>query len=186
MNKVYFQRWIFGNVQDVETSIKVLDGYNKTFYSRKKIKDQNLLLEAANFAHVNELIYFVTVFREDLPYCFLDINRGFFRVSFLDEFRRKYLSYDFTDNFKEINSNRLFLSHVVFWEFEKNTDKIVKTTSYVFNPNGSLHITERDSIKMEQTDKEAQQKIDVSANWEDYPDFGKYEKLIRIERGLKL
>ena len=186
MDKVYFQRWVFGKIQDVETSLKVLDGYNKTFYSRKKIKDLNLLTEAAKYAHENEMIYFITILRDDKPYCFLEINKGFFRVCFLDEYQREYLSYDFTDKYREVDSTKLFLSQILFREFQGETDKTLKTTNYKFKPDGSLVIIERDLAKNEQLNREAKEKIDITANWEEFPEFGKYDSIIRKERDIKL
>lgn len=186
MKKIYYQRWVFGELQDIPTSVEVLDGYNKTRFNRKKVKDKKLLEESARYAHENELIYFATIFEADKPICYLEINKGFYRVCFLDEYLRKYLSYDFTDNFKNINSKKLFLSQIVFWEFEGSKDKIVKTTDHIFKPDGSFHIIERDLVANEQTDREAKNKIDVTTNWAEYPKFGEYESLIRIERDLKI
>jgi len=182
MKKVYFQRWVFGKMQDLQTSVEVLDGYNKTRFSHKKNKDEQLLLEAAKYAHDNQKLYFLTIFENEKPYCYLDINKGFYRVNFLDELVRKYMSYDFTDNFSSIDPNKLFLSQIMFWEFEGTTDKMVKITDHLFKPDGSFHMTERDLITNEQIDSEAKNKIDVSSNWEEYPEFGKYESLMRKER----
>jgi hypothetical protein len=182
MKKAYFQRWVFGQMQDVQTSIEVLDGYNKTKFSRKNSKDEQLLLEAAKYAYDNQLVYFVTIFENAKPYCYLETNKGFYRVDFLDDLLRKYMSYDFRDDFSAGGSNKLFLSHVMFWDFEGNTDKVLKITSHVFKPNGAFHITERDLITNEQIDSEAKNKIDVSQNLEEYPEFGDYESIIRKER----
>lgn len=43
MKEVNFQRFVFQKIQDIVTSIEVLDGYNKTFYRRKKIKNIDTL-----------------------------------------------------------------------------------------------------------------------------------------------
>jgi hypothetical protein len=182
MKKVYFQRWVFGKVQDVETSIKVLDGYNKTRYSLKKDKSVQLLEEGARNAHENGLIYFVTIFENEKPYCFLEINKGFYRVCFLDAFFRKYMSYDFTDNFRAINPDKLFLSSITFWEFEGSTDKTLKNTDHIFKPDGTFLVIERHLVTNEQIESDAKNKIDVSMNWEEYPEFGKYDSLVRKER----
>ncbi len=187
MKKVYFQRWVFGKMQDIETSIKVLDISNKTKFGRKKEKDEQLLLEAAKYAHDNQLLYYVTIFENEKPYCYLEINKGFYRVNFLDQYCRTYMAYTFlgTDDiayWRKDYGNRLLLETIMFWEFEGSTDKMLKITDHIFKPDGSFHITERNLITNEQTDSEAKNKIDVSANWEDYPEFGKYDSLIRTER----
>lgn len=187
MKKVYFQRWVFGKIQDVQTSIEVLDGYNKTKFSLKKNKDKQLLLEAAKYAHNNQKLYFVTILENEKPYCYLEINKGFYRVNFFDELSRIYLAYTFLgeDNLFEWRKNygnRLLLEDITFWEFEGNTDKVIKTSNHIFKPDGSFHMIERDLITNQQMDSEAKNKIDVSSNWEDYPVFGDYKKLIVKER----
>ena len=187
MKKVYFQRWVFGKMQDVQTSIEVLDGYNKTKFSRKKNMDEYLLLEAAKYAHDNQLLYFVTIFENEKPYCYLEINKGFYRVTFFDEYNRVYMTYTFLGKddiaeWRKNYDNRLLLESIMFWEFEGSTDKMVKISDHIFKPDGSFHIIERDLINNEQIDSESKNKIDVTSNWEDYPEFGKYESLIRKER----
>jgi len=79
----------------------------------------------------------------------------------------------------------LFLSQIFFREFQGASDKTVKNANYIFKPDGSLHITEIDFVTNEQLNREAKEKIDVSANWEDYPAFGKYDSIIRKERGIQ-
>ncbi|MEP5614801.1 MAG: hypothetical protein ABJP76_01745 [Flavobacteriaceae bacterium] len=191
MEEVKYQRFVFKEVQSIEVSIKVLDGYNKTRFSRKKNKDENTLLEAAKFAHDNELIYFATVIENENPFAHLEINKAFFRVYFLDELNRNYMSYDFIgksdliDWQKEILENKLFLSTVNVWEFNKENEKAFKTFSYIFKPNGQVTVVERNLLSNEQITSEAKDKIDVSANWEDYPEFGAYKNLIKKERGIK-
>lgn len=182
MKKIFYQRWVFSELQDVITSIEVLDGYNKTKFSRKRIKDLALLEDSAKYAHENGLIYFVTVFEEEKPFCYLEINKGFYRVCFLDGLLRKYMSYDFTDSFKEINPNKLFLNKLTIWEFKGSSDKMIKITDHIFKADGSFVMIERDLLTNEQVNSEAKNKIDVTSNWEDYPEFGKYNSLIKIER----
>lgn len=184
MKRVRFTNWWDSRKaeQSIESALAKMDLFNKTRYGSRKVKDENLLIEAAKHAHDNKLVYYVTIFENGNPYCHLEINKVFYRVNFLDEHLRKYMSYDFTDNFKEINPDKLFLSQIMYWEFENNTDKMVKITDYIFKADGSFHITERDLIANEQIDSEAKAKIDVTANWEDYPEFGKYDNLIKKER----
>jgi hypothetical protein len=189
MKKVYFQRWIFGKMQDVQTSIEVLDGYNKTKFSRKKNKDEQLLMETAKYAHDNQKLYFVTIFENEKPYCHLEINKGFYRVNFIDENLRTYMSYTFmgADNiadWRKDYGSKLLLEDITFWEFEGDTDKVIKISNHIFKPDGSFHMIERDLITNEQIDSEAKNKIDITSNWEDYPEFGKYESLIRKERDV--
>lgn len=184
MRKVKFTNWWDSRKaeQSIESALAKMDLFNKTRYGKKKIIDENLLIEAAKHAHENGLVYYSIVFENEKPYCYLEVNKGYFRVCFLDELLRKYMSYDFTDNFNEIKSDKLFLSSITFWEFDGNTDKMIKITNHIFKPDGSFHMTVRDLVTNEQIDSEAKNKIEVSANWEDYPEFGDYNSLIRKER----
>ena len=184
MKKVKFTNWWDHRKaeQSIESALAKMDSFNKTRYGRRKVIDETLLFEAAKHAHENGLVYYSLIFENEKPYCFLEINKGYFRVCFLDELLRNYMSYDFTDNFKEINPDKLFLSSITFWEFEGNIDNIVKIDNHIFKADGTFIMIERDLINNEQINSEAKNKIDVTANWEDYPEFGKYDSLIRKER----
>ena len=191
MKEVYFQRFVFQKIQDIVTSIEVFDGYNKTFFRRKKVKNIDTLLESASHAHNNKLIYFVTITENQKPYCAIEINEGFFRVNFIDEFLRNYMSFDFVGNIANINIkwrqgipvDKLFLNRVLQVEFDGQSEIIDKTTDFIFHPDGTFHITKIDVKSKMQTDSKANHKIDISNNWEDYPKFGNYESIIRKERG---
>ncbi|WP_228530382.1 hypothetical protein [Tamlana sp. I1] len=171
-------------------SIEVLDGYNKTVFNKRKEKNEALLEESAKYAHDNNLIYFVTVFDNETPISHIETNKGFFRVHFLDNLKRTYMSYAFNgfdDSSKwqkEIPENKLFLSTVNIWEFKDDNEKAYKTVSYVFTIDGQLTIIERNTQTNEQIEKQSKSKVDISSNWEDYPKFGYYEGLIEKERGI--
>ena len=61
-----------------EEALKVLDGYNKTRYSRRKNKE-GLLELASREAHEQQEVYFATILNEDdSPYCAIESNVGYF------------------------------------------------------------------------------------------------------------
>jgi hypothetical protein len=185
MREIKFTNWWAYKKQgsDIRKTLSQMDLHNKTDYSMQKVLDENLLVEAAKSAHNNQMIYFVTVFENDKPICFLEINKGFYRVNFLDEHLRNYMIYDFYgSNYVEVYADKLFLGQIVLTDFKGDTDKVLKITSHIFKADGSFHITERDLTTNEQIDSEAKNKIDVSQNWEEYPEFGKYDLLTRKER----
>lgn len=165
-------------VQSVFNTLSRIDSFNDTTYSKQKTVDANILEEASKFAHENSRVYYATIYNGDTPVNFLEINKDFYRVGFLDEHLRTYLSYDFQGS----NNGKLFLSKATYFEFQGDTDKKAKITNYLFKEDGSLTIIETDSITREQVIQEAKNKIDVSGNYEDYPKFGKYEALIKKER----
>jgi hypothetical protein len=92
------------------------------------------------------------------------------------------MSYDFRNKINEVADDKLFLSSVTFWEFEGNSDKMVKIIDHIFKPDGTFLVVERDLINNLQTDRASKNKIDVSANWEAYPEFGNYDSIIRKYR----
>ena len=176
--------WAFKKkVQTIENTLAQMDLYNKTDFSKQENINESVLEIAAKYAHENKLVYYVTVFDNIKPYCFLEINKGFYRVNFLDEDLRTYMSYDFYgNNYDQEYGNKLFLGKIMIWEFDRNSDKILKITDHIFKADGTFIIVERDLKTNEQIDREAKNKIDVSSNWEQYPEFGKYDSLIRKER----
>ena len=84
MKKVKFTNWWDSRKaeQPIESALAKMDGFNKTRYGKKKVIDENLLNEAAKHAHENGLVYYSVVFENEKPYCFLEVNKGFYRVCF--------------------------------------------------------------------------------------------------------
>ena len=120
--------------------------------------------------------YTVIIGKPDHPKCFIEINLGCYGVSFLDEFKREYLSYTF-DN-KE--GGLLFLDEAVYTEYEGNTDNMLTNTVYWFSPDGNVSI-EKSKAPFDKAEL-TESKTDVSKNWEKKPEFVKYESLIREDR----
>ena len=75
-----------------EEALKVLDGYNKTRYSRRK-KKEGLLKLASREAHEQQNVYFATILNEDdSPYCAIESNVGYFGLQFLQSNYTHYLT----------------------------------------------------------------------------------------------
>ena len=94
-----------------EEALKVLDGYNKTRYSRRK-KKEGLLELASREAHEKQEVYFATILNEDdSPYCAIESNVGYFGVDFLrEEDLENFLIYTFRDFTQE--GKTLFLDTI--------------------------------------------------------------------------
>jgi hypothetical protein len=132
--------------------------------------------------HNGRKLYYVVIYNDDdEPYCFLEINNTFLRVGFLDDSDRLYMDYIF----EEYEAGKLFLGEAQIWDYEGDTDEKVFSTFYGFKQDGSLKIIKTDIRTREAEILDAKNKIDITANLDVYPEFGKYLKLIRIERGLK-
>ncbi len=165
-------------IQSIENTLAQLDLYNKTNYAKQDYINEETLEIASKNAHINENVYFVLILDNDKPINALEINKDFFRVKFIDDKHRKYLSYDFQGTDKKM----LFLSSATYWEYNGDSDKIVKITNYIFKEDGKSTIIERDKLTNEQITYDSKNKIEISGNYEDYPSFGDYKNLIRKER----
>jgi hypothetical protein len=97
-------------------------------------------------------------------------------VLFLDELKRGYLSYQFDNS----GSGKLFLSISIYREYADASDEPAKVTTFKFRPDGAMEIYVVDpkaSMEQEKTGT-----VDVSPNWEAYPDFGQYSNIRRLDR----
>jgi hypothetical protein len=108
----------------------------------------------------------------------LELNQGFVGVGFLDSGLREYLYYAFSAS----DQDRIFLGMAMFREFDGNSDRVAKGTSYIFKPTGELTILR--STFDPHTQEVAKSVVDVSKNYERRPKFGQYDAFLRVERSL--
>jgi len=120
--------------------------------------------------------YTVIIGSSENPEFFIEVNKGFYGVSFLDDLKREYLLY----NFEEITEGMLFLKEAIHREFDGKKDPVISGTVYRFSPDGTVKI-EKSKAPFEKAEM-FEKKTDVSKNWEKKPEFGKYENLIKKER----
>lgn len=112
------------------------------------------------------------------PSCLVELlkNQGWISVSFLDKYLREYLSY----SFKILDQEKLFLSMAIHREFIDALDTIKNGTCYIFKENGQVTVRKENTIL--QTLEEEVIFADVSKNYDQFPKFGSYDSLIKIER----
>lgn len=91
---------------------------------------------------------------------------------------REYIYY----SFKELEPGKLFLSMATYREFNGDADKVLMGTTYIFNTDGTVKVQRQyfEPHKIEAMDTSA----DVSGNYSPWPEFGKYDELIRVERNF--
>lgn len=116
-------------------------------------------------------------FYDNQLYAKIDMNKGYFGVKFFDDKFREYMIYEFRPR-----DGKLFLENVMFFEFDGDSTKVARREDIGFDPKGMTSTSVRDFAAGEQL-KSVPRKIDVSGNWEPYPEFGKYDSLLRLERG---
>jgi hypothetical protein len=122
--------------------------------------------------------YTALIGSDSMPSCFVDImrNSGWVSVSFLDEHLREYLLY----NFQMLDIGKLFLSMAVYREFDGDADLVINGTTYHFKEDG--HTIIREENISNNTSERSETYSDVAGNYEQFPEFGKYDSLIRKER----
>ena len=120
--------------------------------------------------------YVVVIGDEQAPFGIIEINRGFYGVSFLDDRKREYLLY----NFEQVDDQRLFLKEAILREYAGEAAKPSAATAYRFQPDGTVTIESSSGAFNRSEVRETL--TDVRTNWEDVPVFGSYDRLMRPER----
>ncbi len=132
--------------------------------------------DKAQAAHVSRQLYTGLVGSPTAPDCFVEISNDYIGVEFLDGLLREYVSYQF----QEMKPGRLFLSMATERKFEGDTDKVIWGITYYYDEDGHVAIEEEDFVG--DTLTKAETYLDVSVNWEAYPEFGEYESITRKDR----
>lgn len=134
--------------------------------------------EKAHLQHDEGKYYTVLVGSESKPSCFIEITKSnkMVGVCFLDSLQREYLTYQFN----LLDESNLFLSMVTYREFEGDLDEVVSGTLYLFKENGHTEIR-KEHIKINKIE-ESKTVTDVQKNYDSFPEFGKYDTLIKKER----
>ena len=169
-----------------EEALKVLDGYNKTRYSRRKNKE-GLLELASREAHDKQNVYFATILNEDdSPYCAIESNVGYFGLDFLRDNYDDYLTFQY-HSYPDY-PGKLFLRGIFLFECKSGTTEKLRRIDCSYNLDGSfrkvLYQGEAydgtyEIIKTEHPPISAEE---LEKLWLDYPKFGEYDQLIRLDR----
>jgi hypothetical protein len=152
--------------------------YCKRWFSARRTMIEPMTAEEAESAHHAAGSYTVVAGSPDQPAASLVFTADFIGVAFHDRELRAYLSYDF----RLQPDGRLFMTSATHREFAGPSDQAVEASHYIFSRSGEVKIrrqTYGSSAKLE-TSKST---IDVSGNYDVWPLFGRYESLLRIERG---
>ena len=164
-------------------ALKVLDDYNKTRYSRRK-KKEGLLELASREAHEKQEVYFATILNDDgSPYCAIESNVGYFGLDFLRENYDNYLLYDY----REYNG-KLFLETILLYECYPGTNEKMRRIDFMYTHQGECSSVIYQGVMIEGTYEEITaehppiSKEELEKLWVDYPKFGEYDQLIRLDR----
>jgi hypothetical protein len=117
------------------------------------------------------------------PRCFLEFSE--FRsvcVEFMDEALRTYLTYSFSEE----RPNELFVEMAVKRRFEHPTGQEGDGRAFYFQTDGRLFV---EYYQVGPTGpsvlvSKEESRTDISRNWEPFPEFGRYDGLARLDRGI--
>lgn len=168
-----------------EEALIILDSYNKTRYSRRK-KKEGLLELASREAHDRQEVYFATILNDDgSPYCAMESNVGYFGFDFLGDKYEDYLLYEYRE---DEHSGKLFLKLISLFECYPGTTEKKIRIDFRYTKQGDysslLYQGEAYDGTYEQirTDYPPISAEELEKLWVDYPKFGEYDQLIRLDR----
>ena len=169
-----------------EEALIILDSYNKTRYSRRK-KKEGLLELASREAHERQEVYFATILNDDgSPYCAMESNVGYFGFDFLQDNYADFLTFQYRSDNE--HKGKLFLKLISLFECYPGTTEKKIRIDFRYTKQGDysslLYQGEAYDGTYEQirTDYPPISAEELEKLWVDYPKFGEYDQLIRLDR----
>lgn len=186
--KTLLRKWntVLLELASEEATLRRLDSYNKTRYSRRK-NQEGLLEVASREAHENQNVYFVTILNDDdSVYCRIESNVGYFGLQFLQYNYADFLHIQYSQDKEQ--SNKLFLSQISLFEHEPGTEKKMERIDFNYELDGSFSVVIYKGEVYDGTYEEIMTEHppiysdEFEKLWVNYPKFGEYEQLIRLDR----
>ena len=186
--KLTLRAWSQGytELQSERVSLSNLEDYNKTRYSRRK-KQEGLLELASREAHERQAVYFATILNDDgSPYCAMESNVGYFGLDFLQDNYADFLTFQYRSDSE--HKGKLFLKLISLFEcYPGTTEKKIRIDfRYTKQGDYSSLLYQGESydgtyevIRTQHPPISAQE---LEKLWVDYPKFGEYDQLIRLDR----
>ncbi|MBQ7942729.1 MAG: hypothetical protein IJ326_01565 [Lachnospiraceae bacterium] len=147
--------------------------YCKKWWFPRKKPIEILNEEIARNNHLNGEDYTVVLKQNDMVSYVVEMAKNDVFVHFMNDNEVNYITYAFH---KE--HDKLFLNAAYYHNYEE--EKEIELMVFGFKENGELCMEKRDLLSGKIEEREAL--VDVSCNWEDFPEFGNYTKLLILER----
>ena len=186
MKTIFNSTWVGNHICTEEATLSQLDGYNKTRYSRRK-KKEGLLELASREAHERQAVYFATILNDDgSPYCAMESNVGYFGLDFLQDNYADFLTFQYRSDNE--HKGKLFLKLISLFECYPGTTEKKIRIDFRYTKQGDysslLYQGESYDGTYEQirTDYPPISAEELEKLWVDYPKFGEYDQLIRLDR----
>ena len=186
MKTIFNSTWVGNHICTEEATLSQLDSYNKTRYSRRK-KQEGLLELASREAHEMQAVYFATILNDDgSPYCAMESNVGYFGLDFLQDNYADFLTFQYRSDNE--HKGKLFLKLISLFECYPGTTEKKIRIDFRYTKQGDysslLYQGESYDGTYEQirTDYPPISAEELEKLWVDYPKFGEYDQLIRLDR----
>jgi len=138
-------------------------------------------------AHEKQEVYFATILNDDSsPYCAIESNVGYFGLDFLRDNYDNYLSFSYR-SYPEY-PGKLFLYGIILYECRPGTADRLRRIDFGYNFERSystlLYQGEayNGTFEVIKTDHPPISEDEFSRLLVDYPKFGEYDQLIRLDR----
>jgi len=158
---------------------KCIDKFTTGWFRAKRKPGKDVSRKEAEEKFKAKELYTAIISENCRLYCFLQHTLDFVYIGFLDNEGREYLKYQFNDS---MDGSKLFLTEVQYWEYEGQSDKKIRTEIFQFSESGYIKIHKVNVITRESIQLTSKEFIDVSGLYEDFPEFGEYDNLIRKDR----
>lgn len=150
----------------------------KIVYGTEWLEDEKelvgiLSVQEAEKKHKKKGIYVAVIYEDDSIKYVIEIYRGSVIVRFFNEDFENWLLYSFI----EID-NKLFQNLVWWWDYLDG--RVIEHYMVHFKANGEMISEHWEFCTGETEDRKGV--VDVSSNWEEFPEFGHYDGVIKVER----
>jgi hypothetical protein len=114
--------------------------YTDGWFRAKKRPGELWSSERAHSSFKQRTLYAAVIGPLKHPTAFMEFNRDWIGVNFLDRLLRVYLNYSFV----EVEPGRMFLTMSTYREFEGLSDNVKNGTTYIFKQDGLVLLREQD------------------------------------------
>ncbi len=150
--------------------------YYKSWFRSKNLPQNLLQEEVARQYHMKGKPYVVVVSEDGNITHVIEIRENSVCVNFMNVQGDNYLSY----SFQRKKADDVFLSAAYYHKYEEHEE--VENIMFSFHENGELIMAKWDRKSGELEESEAM--VDVACNWDKYPEFGEYSRLMQEERDM--
>lgn len=145
--------------------------YGERWWNKKNRMVKEMSENEARTIHESNGCYCMALLEDSVAKYVIDFSSKHVIVRFYED--GLCLSYDFVKT-----QEKLFLKAAFY--YKRDEGKVTEMMTFNFSESGNLYMSKQNMILNETEERESI--VDVTPNWEEIPDFGYYENLIKKER----